>query len=106
MPIYVCRHCGLVVKNNGGSCREIDMIEVGEHTYCIDCAKKIVLALLEEIWVPVAVREFGGVELLVVEPSREADTKAIACEQSPMLAVARRLKEVEEKEWHSIILQG
>jgi len=49
MPIYVCRHCGLVVKNNGGSCREIDMIEVGEHTYCIDCAKKIVLALLEEI---------------------------------------------------------
>jgi len=48
--------------------------------------------------VPVVVREFAGVRLLVVEPTRAADTKAIACEQSPVLAVARRQNEVEEKE--------
>ena len=49
MPEYTCRQCHLVVKNNGGSCREIGMIEVGEHHYCTDCAKKITTELLEEI---------------------------------------------------------
>ena len=52
MPVFVCNHCGLSVKNNGGSCREIGMIEVGiflKKFYCFDCAKEICLELLGEI---------------------------------------------------------
>ncbi len=65
MPVFVCNHCGEVVKNNGGSCREIGMFEVVVEKqemvgkdgnivtlvlyYHTDCAKVIVSELLEEI---------------------------------------------------------
>ena len=56
MPVFVCNHCGLVVKNNGGGAREVGLIEVGHEFrkmkpkfYCYDCAKEICLELLEEI---------------------------------------------------------
>ncbi len=65
MPVFVCNHCGEVVKNNGGSAREVGMFEVvvekqemvGEDGnivflvlyYHTDCAKVIASELLEEI---------------------------------------------------------
>ena len=46
----------MVVKNNGGSCREIGMIEVAHKIrkmkskyYCYGCVKEIIGKLLEEV---------------------------------------------------------
>ena len=56
MPVFVCNHCEMIVKNNGGSAKEIGMIEVCHQIrkmkpkyYCIECAKIILDELLEEI---------------------------------------------------------
>ncbi len=65
VPVYICNHCGMAVKNNGGSCREVGMIEtdtsqvevVGSDAlsvtirkyYHYECAKEIATNLLEEI---------------------------------------------------------
>jgi len=65
VPVFVCNHCGEVVKNNGGSCREVGMIEVefletamvGQDVdnvvaklyYHYGCARCIAVELLEEI---------------------------------------------------------
>jgi len=59
MTVFVCNHCGMKVKNNGGSAREIGMIELdyigfSERKkkyvyYHYDCAKEIAETLLDEI---------------------------------------------------------
>lgn len=56
MVEYVCNHCEMVVKNNGGSAREVGLICVGHRFrkmkpkfYCYECGKKITRSLLEEI---------------------------------------------------------
>jgi hypothetical protein len=55
MSVFVCRHCGKRVKNNGGSCNEVGMINVWtpdnerENFYCESCAKDIAIDLLDEV---------------------------------------------------------
>ena len=56
MPTYTCNHCEMVVKNNGGSAREVGLIEIGHQIrkmkpkyYCYECAKEITKELLGEI---------------------------------------------------------
>ena len=56
MGTYTCNHCEMVVKNNGGSPREIGMVEVGHQIrkmkpkfYCYKCVKEILGELLGEI---------------------------------------------------------
>jgi hypothetical protein len=58
MSEYVCGHCGKKVKNNGGSAREVGMIEMhcvgmkrekASRYYCYECAKEIAEEILSEI---------------------------------------------------------
>jgi len=53
MPMYTCNHCKKSIKNNGGSAREVGMIEIQVKSrynyYHYDCVKKIIDCFLEEI---------------------------------------------------------